>query len=81
MTNRTDRNQLDTLQALMVKNLMDKLKDGSATAADLNVARQLLKDNNVAILPMESASDVQELASQLPFQNLDQLQAERESLN
>lgn len=81
MTTKTDRNQLDTLQALMVKNLMDKLKDGSATAADLNVARQLLKDNNVAILPMESAADVQELANQLPFQNLSDLEAERETMN
>ena len=75
---RTDRSTLDLLQGLLASSLIQKLKDGTATAADLNVARQLLKDNNVSVLPMESSKDVQELASQLPFTGHEELQAEKE---
>lgn len=39
------------LALLLPKALLDKMKAGEATAADLNVARQYLKDNGIQSLP------------------------------
>lgn len=58
-----------TLQALhgqLAKTLLDKIKDGTATAADLSVARQFLKDNGIDALPNEN-TPLRNLADQLPF--------------
>lgn len=38
---------LDDLHGLIARELAAKIKSGEYTAADLNVARQFLKDNNV----------------------------------
>ncbi len=38
-----------SLQAETVKQLLARIKTGDATASELNVARQLLKDNEIAI--------------------------------
>jgi hypothetical protein len=44
-------NILADLQIETARQLLNKVKSGEATAADLNVARQLLKDNNVGAPP------------------------------
>lgn len=38
---------LKTLHSQLAETLLAKIKSGEATAADLNVARQLLKDNGI----------------------------------
>lgn len=45
MSDKADKFNL--LHSLMIETLMDKIKSGTATAADLSVARQFLKDNNI----------------------------------
>lgn len=49
MTNK--REKLGSLFDLVIDDLLKKIKAGEATAAELNVARQLLKDNNIDALP------------------------------
>lgn len=39
--------ELDALHKLIADKLADKLRSGDFTAADLNVARQFLKDNGI----------------------------------
>lgn len=38
---------LEDLHSALVTTLLDKIRAGEATAADLGVARQLLKDNGI----------------------------------
>ena len=58
--------ELDLLHGLVARELARKIKSGDFTAADLNVARQFLKDNGVeqAALP---GTPVRSLADSLPF--------------
>lgn len=57
---------LSDLQIEVAQKLLDKVKSGDATAADLNVARQLLKDNQITALPSAN-KPMFDLASALPF--------------
>lgn len=43
---------LQALQQETVSGLLARLRSGEATAADYNVARQLLKDHNVEAIPL-----------------------------
>ena len=63
-------NELDDLHGLIARELARKIKTGEYTAADLNVARQFLKDNHVeqAALP---GTPIHDLASTLPFAGAD----------
>ena len=38
---------LQNLHTVLIENLLDKVKSGEAKPGDLNVARQLLKDNGI----------------------------------
>lgn len=58
--------KLTELHDLMVEDLIEKIKSGDATPATLNVARQLLKDNNIEALPAEN-SHLKSLIEELPF--------------
>ena len=40
---------LEKLHLLLAKELTDKITSGEAKAGDLNVARQFLKDNGIAV--------------------------------
>jgi hypothetical protein len=40
---------LDQLQLHLAKDLLKRIQDGTASASELNVARQLLKDNHVDV--------------------------------
>jgi hypothetical protein len=55
MSNPLD-NTLSALQIALADELLKRVSAGTATAADLNVARQLLKDNNVQSLPQANPS-------------------------
>lgn len=57
---------LDDLHGALASTLLKRIKEGTATAADLNVARAMLKDNNVeqAAVP---GSPIRSLADSLPF--------------
>lgn len=45
--------------------LLARIKEGSATAADLAVARTILKDNNITVKPVKG-SPMGNLAASLP---------------
>lgn len=54
------------LHTLMLKDLIKKIKGGTATASDLGVARALCKDSNVQALAAQG-SPMGDLAASLPF--------------
>ena len=56
---------------------LDKLREGEVNAADLNIIRQFLKDNQITAQPVEETS-FGELAKALPdIENVVQLQKKR----
>ncbi|SCW77011.1 hypothetical protein SAMN02927900_04750 [Rhizobium mongolense subsp. loessense] len=57
---------LAQLHEEMAQKLLDKVRSGEVTAAELNVARQFLKDNNIDAVPKEG-SPLKSLADDLPF--------------
>lgn len=57
---------LATLQMATVEELLKKVRSGEATATDLNVARALLKDNNITSVPVPG-SPLDALTQSLPF--------------
>lgn len=63
---KTNDNDLGDLYDAVITNLTKKLKDGSATAADLSVARALLRDANIQP-PKGVGHPAEKLASALPF--------------
>lgn len=60
---------LEGLHTLLVQELLRKIQDGSATSADLNVARQMLKDNSIDCVSREG-TPIQQLALTLPFEDI-----------
>lgn len=60
---------LEGLHTLLVQELLRKIEDGSATSADLNVARQMLKDNGIDCVSREG-NPIQQLALTLPFEDI-----------
>ena len=57
---------LAQLHTKVAKELLEKIESGAATAADLSVARQFLKDNGIDSLALAGAP-IQNLADVLPF--------------
>lgn len=67
-------NMHETLEALhtgLAKDLLAKIESGEATAADLSVARQFLKDNGIDSLAF-AESPLTNLATVLPFEHAEQ---------
>ena len=58
--------KLTELHNLLAEKLLDKVKDPDCKAADLNVARQFLKDNNIDAVPVDG-SPLEKLIEELPF--------------
>ena len=56
---------LENLHTVLIENLLDKVKSGEAKAGDLNVARQLLKDNGIECIPTAN-NPMEDLMSSLP---------------
>ncbi len=57
---------LSLLHGELASVLLEKVRSGEATAAELNVVRQFLKDNGIDAVPKE-ASPLGNLVSSLPF--------------
>lgn len=62
----TSEEIMDTLHQELAKNLLAKVKSGGATAADLNVIRQFLKDNHISAILKED-NPLKNLVDELPF--------------
>ena len=58
--------KLKELHEVLANELLKRVKDPDAKSADLNVARQFLKDNNIDAVPVED-SPLQKLIEELPF--------------
>ena len=56
---------LENLHTVLIENLLDKVKSGEAKAGDLNVARQLLKDNGIECITTAN-NPMEDLMSSLP---------------
>lgn len=61
-----DRSRLEELHEVLVKELLERIKSGSATPADLNVARSILKDNQIDCIAVPE-SPLAKLALSMPF--------------
>jgi hypothetical protein len=72
--------RLEALHGALVDALLARVKSGEATAADLAVARQLLKDNGIDAIPTE-ASPLARLRDSLPFPDPEALAREQEVFN
>ena len=62
--------ELAALHALIADKMAAKIRSGDFTAADLNVARQFLKDNNITALNIPK-SPINSLSNALPFAGSD----------
>lgn len=62
-----DRAILDDLHEAIAKDLLERVKAGDATAAELSVAVKFLKDNNANLDVVTSDSPVANLLENLPF--------------
>ena len=58
--------KLKELHALLAEKLLKIVQDPDATASELNIARQFLRDNNIDCVPVEG-SPLQKLVDELPF--------------
>lgn len=65
MSTKADETLFDEMHGALAKTLLNRIKDGTATAADLSVARQFLKDNAVQAAPVKG-SPLQGLADGMP---------------
>ncbi len=68
----TKEQRLGNLFDLVCDDLTQRIRVGEATSTDLNVARQLLKDNGITAAPTE-ASPLEGLANALPFPSSNEL--------
>ena len=57
---------LNALHGALASEFMRRIKDGTATAADLSAARQFLKDNGIDAIPTKD-SPLGNLVENLPF--------------
>ena len=58
--------KLKELHEVLATELLKRVKDPDAKSADLNVARQFLKDNNIDAVPVDD-SPLKKLLDELPF--------------
>ena len=61
----TDKEMMALLHKTLAENLLLRTQDPEAKSADLNVARQFLKDNGIDALPAEG-SPLSDLVRTLP---------------
>lgn len=66
MTKRASEATFSALHEALARDLLKRIENGSATAADLNVARAFLKDNGIDAVPAPN-SPVGDLVANLPF--------------
>ena len=58
--------KLRELHGILAEKLLEKVKDPECKSADLNVARQFLRDNGIDAVPTED-SPLQKLIDEMPF--------------
>jgi hypothetical protein len=63
----SDKVLMEALHSALIGSLLQRIQEGTATAADLGVARQFLKDNGVDISAKHS-EPLQRLCTALPFE-------------
>tara|TARA_R100000406_G_scaffold56203_2_gene38566 strand:+ start:16255 stop:16488 length:234 start_codon:yes stop_codon:yes gene_type:complete len=66
MTKQSPQDILEALHSSLATELSQRIKSGEATAADLSVARQFLKDNGIDAFATND-SPLQQLVDSLPF--------------
>jgi len=66
----TQKQLLELLHETLAQNLLSRIQDPDAKSADLNVARQFLKDNHIDALPVDG-SPLADLVKTLPDFNDD----------
>lgn len=77
MASRTLEDLLYELHEGLATDFLSRLKSGEMTSAELNVARQFLKDNNIDLQSaLNSQGAVEEIAQILPFENDDEAVAQ-----
>lgn len=64
------KDALEELHNALANALAERIKSGDATAADLGVARQFLKDNGIDCIPRKD-NPLGKLADALPFPSQD----------
>jgi hypothetical protein len=63
---KSNKDLLDELMALTIEELLTVIKSGEASPATLNVARQMLRDNQITCT-LKDSSPLSELVEVLPF--------------
>lgn len=61
---------MSKLHSALAEELLDRVNSGSATASDLSVVRQFLKDNGIDSVP-KKGSPIEKLSHSLPFTEAD----------
>jgi hypothetical protein len=61
-----DRKTLEDIHTALASSLLQRIQEGTATATDLNVARQFLKDNGIDCAP-DASVPMLNLAKIMPF--------------
>lgn len=61
-----EKKLLEELHSAMISDLLSKIRSGKATAADLGVARQFLKDNGIDVAA-KAGAPILKLHEALPF--------------
>ena len=66
---------LGDIHSALSEELLNRIRSGEATPTDLNVARQMLKDNNITITPVAS-NPLLNIAEELPYEEENTIQSE-----
>jgi len=61
---------LEALHGALADEFLRRIREGTATAADLSAARQFLKDNGIDAVPKQG-SPINNLMANLPFEATD----------
>ena len=64
--------KLRDLHSILCEKLLEKINDPDAKSADLNVARQFLRDNGIDAVPTDD-SPLKKLLDELPFKEQKQV--------
>ena len=59
--------KLRELHGILAEKLLEKVKNPECKSADLNVARQFLRDNGIDAVPVDN-SPLERLMKELPFE-------------
>ena len=62
---------LGDIHSALSEELLNRIRSGEATPTDLNVARQMLKDNNITITPA-AGNPLLNIAEELPYNDAEE---------